>query len=55
MLGADNAGTAPRLAPVAGGVQRAAAQPAAGLTRRRGKVPIKGEQKVVEPGITEQG
>jgi hypothetical protein len=55
MLAADMTGTATRLAPVAGRMQHAAAQRAARVTRCIGKIPIEGEQKVVEPGVGQQG
>ena len=53
MLGADMAGTATRLAPIAGGMQHATAQRAA--PRRIGEIPIESEQKVVESGIGQAG
>jgi hypothetical protein len=55
MLRADRASTAARLAPIAGGMYYAAAQRAASITRRIGKIPMKGKQEVVESGIGQQG
>jgi hypothetical protein len=54
MLRADRASTAARLAPIAGGMQHAAAQRAAHVTRRIGKIPIEGKQKLVESGVGQQ-
>ena len=55
MLLAQSAGPATRLAPVAGGMQHAAAQRASCASCRIGKIPIEGEQQVVEFGVGQQG
>jgi hypothetical protein len=54
MLRADRTSTAARLAPIAGGMHYAAAQRAARVACRIGKVPIEGKQKIVESGIGQQ-
>ena len=54
VLGPEPAGPAPRLARIAGGMQRATAKRASLGSRRVGEIGIEGEQQLMECGVGQQ-